>query len=786
MSKISKILLLSLVGLILSTQAQAQRVLRSQTVSFDNYTALKAVPEARFSAGHAAIVSDTNRSGMFIYVTTDQTTLATADPQECVFVDPDGDPSNGGWVRESWLEEKRKVSISDCGAVPDDQSSGVQTANVTAAQAAIDLIAYDLGNTQRGGEVFIAGAFYLNGGLTIASASENINIKGLGVREVEQPWSLSWDAGAGLGGNPTGVFYNPGPSALIFSHTTGDAIRVQARTFRLHGVEIMGTFGRFNGGGTGSGIRCEAEDSPSVLLFNCNLSNFISALHPEDGVQIVGFGNVHEIADFNTSRNGRHGIVVDRGYINNRTNIVGFTGQVDIRRGVVYSNKSHGIVIGAPDASGTHAGPYRIKIFDVDSSDNAYWPTATRYSERTDTTPDPDEVRYADMYIDGENVTIEMSAFSGRENTFNRNLPAADHQNDCLHASGNNIRIINSRFIACNVPLVWGNGSGATPGVSEGLVVESPEIIGGAERPFFLEVPQQAKNARVNIHRDASGTISKLIYDGAATDPETFPGSGVNRDDRNNIVGSADLEWNGERFIRNGIEVYNTITKAGPSSTLFTRDVGDSFISMTGGSNGAVGGTLQLYGESNAVRPNEAVANVDKLTVRSQDALTTFFTVDSGGFSSSVPYKTISLNSSDFEGEGSTATVVTFGGGRRAGWAFDQTAIETVSSEFFSDVSGTYDVYLLWTNGGAGSGDVVWSIGFSSIGPGENTNVADSIALGGTYTAGAQDILQVQDIGDLTVTTGDVVFVRPLRNGGDGGDTLANDAILIGLAFVPQ
>ena len=775
---------------------QAQKVLRSQTVSFDNYTAFKAVPEARFSNGHAAIVSDLNRSGMFIYTTTDKTALAAADPQECVFIDPDADPSNGGWVRQAYLQNPKYIDIKWCGAVPDDQDSGVQSANVTALQAAIDLIATDLASVgeQKGGVVFVDGAFYLSGGVTIDTADEGVALKGHGVREVEQPWSLSWDAGAGSGGNPTGVFYNPGPSALIFSHTTGDAIRAQARTFHVDGIEVVGTFARFNGGGSGSGIRCEPADSPGALMFNCHLTNVIASLHPDDGIQIVGFGNVHTVKDFNASRNGRHGIVVDRGYINNRTNIKGFTGQVEIARGTVYANKSHGIVVGAPDASGTHAGPYRIKIFDVDSSDNAYWPSATRYSERTDTTPDPDEARYADMYLDGENIEIDMSAFSGRENAFNRNLPLADNSNDCLHVSGNNIKITNSRFISCDVPLTWGNGSGSSPGVSEGLVVESVEIIGGTERPFFLEVPQQAKNARVNIHRDAAGTISKLIYDGDAADPETFPGSGVQRNDRNNIVGSSDLEWNGTRYLRNAITLEGTISKSGASSTLFDRaGIDDSLINMSGGSTGANGGQLQLYGENHASRPNQAIINADTITLRSQNGLTNHIITGPNDISFSLPLQgggvnSFTLDAKSFETLFGAPTFGVYGSNRRVGWAFPAAAsTNVIERQLYLPVSGNYSVAVYWFNEGATTGDVIWEARYRKLSEGEDVSTAgDGVLTSAADASGAQYTFQRVPLGTFSAAAGELLGLSMVRLGADAGDTLAEDAILVAVEIVYQ
>lgn len=100
----------------------AQTVLRSQTVSFDNYAALEAVPFARFQAGAAVIVAEAGRGGTFIKVTSDESALAnatTGDADKCVFIPSpqDTDGSSGGWLRKEY-QVNRKVGIDPtwCGA----------------------------------------------------------------------------------------------------------------------------------------------------------------------------------------------------------------------------------------------------------------------------------------------------------------------------------------------------------------------------------------------------------------------------------------------------------------------------------------------------------------------------------------------------------------------------------------------------------------------------------------------------------------------------------------------
>ena len=123
--------LLSLVALALP--ANAQQVLRSQTMSFDNITALEAVPFSYFQTGAVVLIVDAARAGEFIKVATDQTALATNDPQKCVFIPSpqDATGASGGWMRKDWMIDK-VVDPQFCGAVIDDGLSD-QTAMDAAA-----------------------------------------------------------------------------------------------------------------------------------------------------------------------------------------------------------------------------------------------------------------------------------------------------------------------------------------------------------------------------------------------------------------------------------------------------------------------------------------------------------------------------------------------------------------------------------------------------------------------------------------------------------------------------
>lgn len=89
-------------ALFLLAPASAQQVLRSQTISFDNYAALKSAPFARFSDGAAVIVAESSNGGVFIRETADISACVANDTAEAICIaDPlDLTGASGGFVRQ--------------------------------------------------------------------------------------------------------------------------------------------------------------------------------------------------------------------------------------------------------------------------------------------------------------------------------------------------------------------------------------------------------------------------------------------------------------------------------------------------------------------------------------------------------------------------------------------------------------------------------------------------------------------------------------------------------------
>lgn len=92
---------------------------------------------------------------------------------------------------------------------------------------------------------------------------------------------------------------------------------------------------------------------------------------------------------------------------------------------------------------------------------------------------------------------------------------------------------------------------------------------------------------------------------------------------------------------------------------------------------------------------------------------------------------------------------------------------------------------FIWGNAGAGAGDVRWRLYYQVTGTGGSFGTSSS-SMDKVGTAGAQNVRVTTDFDStVTVAAGDVVTFTAFRVGGDGSDTLANDAALVGVAFVP-
>lgn len=133
-------------------------------------------------------------------------------------------------------------------------------------------------------------------------------------------------------------------------------------------------------------------------------------------------------------------------------------------------------------------------------------------------------------------------------------------------------------------------------------------------------------------------------------------------------------------------------------------------------------------------------------------------------------------------------TLGTVGGGRRQAWLLDAAGTEILGAQayFNATLATRVRVKLVWTNVGAGAGNVVFAIGYLNAADGVTVNVADSGAGNFTVAAPAQDIVKETTLAaDFPVAANSTLFVRISRVGGDASDTLANDCGVLALVLTP-
>lgn len=97
----------------------------------------------------------------------------------------------------------------------------------------------------------------------------------------------------------------------------------------------------------------------------------------------------------------------------------------------------------------------------------------------------------------------------------------------------------------------------------------------------------------------------------------------------------------------------------------------------------------------------------------------------------------------------------------------------------------TYNATLWWVNAGAGTGDVMWRCDVLPLGDGD-TLADPPTGSAQTVTALAQNVIETSSLfsGATAPTSSQVVAVELVRLGAVGGDTLANDAGVLGLMLV--
>lgn len=141
------------------------------------------------------------------------------------------------------------------------------------------------------------------------------------------------------------------------------------------------------------------------------------------------------------------------------------------------------------------------------------------------------------------------------------------------------------------------------------------------------------------------------------------------------------------------------------------------------------------------------------------------------------------LSQNDLGSFSGSPTIGLIGGTRGAAWLFDASSDEAVQTNLRIPKQATAVAFeVWWTNAGAGSGDVRWTILPGAFADAEDMNAADATTLAANVTAPSQDVLKKSSVGSTFAVVGeDMVRVRITRNAINVSDTLANDCGLVGV-----
>jgi hypothetical protein len=139
----------------------------------------------------------------------------------------------------------------------------------------------------------------------------------------------------------------------------------------------------------------------------------------------------------------------------------------------------------------------------------------------------------------------------------------------------------------------------------------------------------------------------------------------------------------------------------------------------------------------------------------------------------------ISLGRDDFVALNGSPALGLNSASNRMMWLFDAAGTERIAS-MVRVPKGLVGVrlrpVLYWTNNGAGSGNVVWRYSYHHSVDGGATETAATVVGFSVLAAPAQNVLKVSRADPFTVTADSILHFALDREGGNGSDTLANDA----------
>lgn len=123
---------------------------------------------------------------------------------------------------------------------------------------------------------------------------------------------------------------------------------------------------------------------------------------------------------------------------------------------------------------------------------------------------------------------------------------------------------------------------------------------------------------------------------------------------------------------------------------------------------------------------------------------------------------------------------------RTSAMLLDGTSNEGIITSFVMPTGwASASFHIWWSNAGAGSGDIYWTINALNMADAATSDAFGSTIYNGAVTAPAQYVVKrTSGTGTLTATAGQLVRLNIIRLPGDPGDTLTNDIGVIAVEVV--
>jgi hypothetical protein len=316
------------------------------------------------------------------------------------------------------------------------------------------------------------------------------------------------------------------------------------------------------------------------------------------------------------------------------------------------------------------------------------------------------------------------------------------------------------------------------------------KVVNSTSIKFATTRANLAANVFVDITTAGTGTQTVqmggnagLYLSGSAVKWNKFAGNRLDQDYGHNILSSGAIENTFSDNIVNSAGLGNATGQYGISliNSSLRNQIVDNNID---GTVIASGGNLS----NQTIGIHADVSSVDTIILGNRVQNNPVANVQvAAGYTETNITDSIFIPMKEFTAVTGTPAITLAGGGRRNVLAFDAASLETADA-FIQIPTGwqSIAVEVIWANLGAGSGDVVWRVQGLARTAGETLDTADNTGgAGTTITAGAQNIVMVSAMsGNLDLINENYYLsVRVSRLGTDAGDTLANDAGLIGITL---